>query len=159
MGSAEDDVKVSPIHNCPHPPCSSEYWHWHKSQTGERQTSREEHKGYSFVYITYPYRGETSPLLYCTFSGRRNAIVWPSLWQQLLNSLFLDIKKSTERRDKFGILFSALVKKRFLPFKRKCQFYFQRTVPQAAWAVSEAWLCLMGMGRGGTSTTANRRVH
>ena len=43
--------------------------------TVERQTSREEHKGYSFVCITYPYRGETSPLLYCTFFRRRNAIV------------------------------------------------------------------------------------
>ena len=51
-------------------------------------------------------------------------------------------------RGKVGILFSALVRKLSLAFKRNCQFCFQRMVPLGAWAVSETWLCLMRMGRG-----------
>lgn len=105
-------------------------------------------------YLTH--RSEAPPVLSCVFS-RRNATVWPSLRQEPMKVPFHRAKDfhGKNGKDKVGTLFSALINKWSLAFKRMCQFYFQRTIPHGVWADFEALIGMWGGGGRGNRHRAN----
>lgn len=74
VGDAEDEKATSPTNAHAHNALQNhDTGANHILHNCEKADFKGAEKGYSFIYITYPYRHETSSLVYCTFSRRREA--------------------------------------------------------------------------------------